>query len=102
MPHVSRKKLKKEVAKKIYDKLIKTITNRGVDQGYAVLGELLTPIEQTMLAKRLTAVAMLSRGMSSYKVRKILKLSSKTTAYINFLCISNPTYCIFLLPPFNN
>lgn len=82
MPHISRKKLKKEVAKKIYDRLVKTITSGGSNRGYDVLGELLTPIEQTMLAKRLAAVVMLSQGISSYEVRKVLKLSSKTSAYI--------------------
>ena len=84
MPHISRKKLKKEVAKKIYDRLVKTITSGGSNRGYDVLGELLTPIEQTMLAKRLAAVAMLSQGISSYEVRKVLKLSSKTSAYIMY------------------
>lgn len=80
MPHVSRKKLKKEVSKRIYNRLVKTVGETSY--GYAVLSELLTPVEQIMLAKRLAAIIMISQGISSYKVRKILKLSSKTTAYI--------------------
>ena len=80
MPHVSRKKLKKEVSKRIYNRLVKTVGE--TNYGHAVLSELLTPVEQVMLAKRLAAIIILSQGISSYKVRKMLKLSSKTTAYI--------------------
>jgi uncharacterized protein YerC len=82
MPHISSKKLKKEISERIYDRLVKTITGNGTSNGHAVLGELLSPVEQVMLAKRLTAVIMLLQKTSSYKVRKVLGLSSRTTAYI--------------------
>lgn len=82
MPHISSKKLKKEVSIKIYNRLVKAVAGSGTRKGQAVLEELLTPIEQTMLAKRLTTIIMLAQGASSYRVSKMLKLSSKTTAYI--------------------
>ncbi len=80
MPHISRKKLEKDISRKIYKHFVKTIVTINTKKGRELLEEILTPVEQIMIAKRLAAIAMLSQGLSSYQVRKSLKLSSATTA----------------------
>jgi len=79
MAHVSRKKLKKHISHKIYMQLVKTISSGSMKHKEEILRELLTQTEQVMLAKRLAAVAMLAQGVSSYRVWRILGLSSATT-----------------------
>ncbi|TSC83393.1 MAG: hypothetical protein G01um101417_639 [Parcubacteria group bacterium Gr01-1014_17] len=43
------------------------------------LGDVLTPTEQQMIAKRLAVIVMLCRGYSGYKIRAALKVSPSTT-----------------------
>jgi len=45
-----------------------------------LLDELLTDTERIMIIKRLAALSMLSQGLSSYRVHKLLKMSEQTTA----------------------
>ncbi len=83
MTRVSRKKLKKEMKAKIDKQFIKTVSSfRGNRGSVFLLEELLSSSEHTMLTKRLAAVLMLSRGVSSYRVHKILNMSEQTTARI--------------------
>ena len=81
MPHVSSKQVNSKVLENLYKILFSAITDRNISkkQQQAAFGELFTPTEKIMLGKRLAAVSLLSQGMSSYKVGKMLKLSPTTT-----------------------
>ena len=87
MPHVSNNNPKKKISKNIYKHLVKTIVGlQGENDGRIFLSELLTPTEQVMLAKRLAILFMLAQSISSYKIGKILKVSTST---VNRLRISS-------------
>ncbi|HEC30828.1 MAG TPA: hypothetical protein ENI66_02335 [Candidatus Yonathbacteria bacterium] len=82
MPHISPRKVNKQVLEKIYKLLFSAVSDRSISkkQQQAAFGELLTPTEKIMLGKRLAAVSMLSQGTSPYRVGKVLQLSETTTA----------------------
>ncbi|MBL7045494.1 MAG: hypothetical protein ISR99_00450 [Parcubacteria group bacterium] len=81
MPHVSSKKIDKKTLEKMHDLFFSTITSKRVPRKnqQKFFEELLTETEKVMLAKRLTAIALLSRGVSPYQVGKRIKLSETTT-----------------------
>ena len=85
MPHVSPQEIDKQTLDKIYSLLSSAITNRNVSQKQQRLAfdELLTKTEKIMLSKRLAAISMLSQGMSSYRVGKVLQLSETTTSKLH-------------------
>lgn len=85
MPHISPLRISKQTLEKIYSLLFSAITSRNISQKQQRLAfnELLTSTEKVMLSKRLTAISMLSQGMSPYKVGKILQLSQTTTLKLN-------------------
>ncbi|MEK7151859.1 MAG: hypothetical protein AAB773_00325 [Patescibacteria group bacterium] len=82
MPHISSRKVNKQVLEKIDKLLFSAVSDRNVSQKQQRLAfsELLTPTEKIMLGKRLAAVSLLSQGESPYKVGKTLQLSETTTA----------------------
>lgn len=81
MPHISSRKLKKELLLKIQGQLFESIAKiRNRKQSRLLLTELLTPTEQTMIAKRLAAILMLAKGIPAYRVWKTLQLSPSTTS----------------------
>ena len=80
MANVSKKKLKKEVSSKIHNRFIKTVVDLRGKRGSIFVEELFTPTEKIIFAKRLAGLLMLAEGISSYKVSRLLRLSSSTTA----------------------
>jgi len=80
MTNTSKKILKKDVAKRIHSRFLKTLVDLRGKSGEGFLEEIFTPSEQIMLAKRISALFLLSRGVSSYRTRLMLKLSPTTTA----------------------
>lgn len=83
MPHVSKQKLNKKVAEKIYAELLKHITVKEFARDRARLcSELLTHTEQIMLAKRLAIVCMLGAGFSFETIEETLKVSPSTIGRI--------------------
>jgi len=81
MPHISPKQIDTKVLKKLYELFFATVTSRRQTrkQQQAFFNELLTTTEKIMLGKRLAAIVLLSRGASSYRVGRTLKLSPTTT-----------------------
>ena len=81
MPHLSQHKLPKEVLDQINYQLFNLLLSSPNNKKLEIAGieALFTNTEKVMLAKRLAAIILLSKGLSSYKVWKILKLSSATT-----------------------
>jgi uncharacterized protein YerC len=81
MPHISKKKLRKDVLIQISDRFMQAavdLKNKKSSSSY--FRELLTPTEQVMLAKRLAAVIMLIENISTYRISNTLKLSPSTVS----------------------
>lgn len=83
MPHVSRfplkNEVKKEITKSLWWILAKFKTSQEIEK---FLGDLLTPTEKTMVAKRLAIAAMLSKGYSGKEIGDVLKVSQTTVTHI--------------------
>ena len=79
MPHVSRfplkDQIKKEITQSLWWILAKFSTQNEIER---FLGELLTPTEKTMIAKRLAIAAMLTKGYSYKDIGDVLKVSPTT------------------------
>jgi len=76
MPHISARKLKKEVFQEINKRLIDSfadIKDKRLLKSF--VDELLTSTEKIMLAKRLAVIFMLSEKFSFYRIQKSLKIS---------------------------
>jgi len=78
MPHVSKRKLHTKTRRTISGNLVGLLVGLRGAQGRRFLGELLTPTEQIMLAKRLALIAMLTEGYSYYRIEQTLKMSTST------------------------
>lgn len=79
MTHVSQKRVKRETAKRLEERFVRFILSlKNSKQGELLLKELLTPTEQTMLAKRVGIIWMLDRNYSFYRIQKTLKVSTST------------------------
>ena len=81
MPHISKKKPRKELFLKIYGRLLEDVLQRGGRTARAkLLGELLTDTEKIMLAKRFVAISMLGEGFTFEEIQEKLNLSPSTIA----------------------
>src|SRR3989344_7744615 len=81
MPHISQKRVKRHVFKRMSDEFVKTISSlKSSSEIRGFLNELLTPTERMMLAKRLAMILMLKKGYSFLIIRRTLKLSPSTVA----------------------
>jgi len=81
MPHVSQKRVKKDVFKRMSNEFINSVAflkTRPEIKGF--LNELLTPTERIMLAKRLVIILMLQKGYPFNIIERTLKLSPSTVA----------------------
>ncbi|KKT42100.1 MAG: hypothetical protein UW30_C0002G0011 [Candidatus Giovannonibacteria bacterium GW2011_GWA2_44_13b] len=79
MPHVSRRKLKKKVFKKISSELSDFITKASSSQEIGwIFRELLTPTEKIMFSKRLALFLMLERRYSFASIGRTLKITPQT------------------------
>jgi len=80
MTNVSKQKLNKKVEVDIFDYLTGLITSADTKTSKEICFALLTPAERIMLAKRLSAIALLGSGVSRYRVAKTLHLSETTVS----------------------
>ena len=81
MPHVSKKKLKKETLKQLDKKLVSTFESAYEGRAFAkVFRELFTQTEKIMFAKRLAIVFLLSKEIPQHRIVDILKVSPSTVA----------------------
>lgn len=80
MAHVSKYTIPEEHTEEMSAQLFEILTNiGGKEEAKEFLRELLTPIEQIMLSKRLATIAMLHDGKSSSAIRDYVNVSSSTT-----------------------
>jgi len=81
MPHISKKKLGREVFLRIHKQFVAVVAElRTPVSVESFLGELLTTTEKIMLAKRLAIIFMLNEGVSEYYIYRTLKVSPSTVA----------------------
>ncbi len=84
MPQVSRRTLSVNVRNKIFSIFFKSFArlSNPLDIQKFLL-DLLGPVEQTMLAKRLAIAILLSKGYQYDTIKEILKVSQETIARVN-------------------
>jgi len=79
MPHISSKKLKKEILNKLYDEFGKAFEKSARKSGTKFfLGDLLTKTEKIMLAKRFAIICLLSRDIPLSYIADSLGVSYST------------------------
>ncbi|MFA6519388.1 MAG: Trp family transcriptional regulator [Candidatus Paceibacterota bacterium] len=83
MPHISKKKIKKEVATELADQFLTFLAlARTKSEARILANELLSQTERVMLAKRLAVVVLLVRGYSFTQVEDALGVSHQTVVRI--------------------
>ncbi|MEX2014300.1 MAG: Trp family transcriptional regulator [Parcubacteria group bacterium] len=86
MPHISAKKLDKNISNKLWNQLLQTFKDaRTRNATRTIMGELFTPTERIMFAKRLMIIILLDKGVPQHIIAKELHVSPST---INRLSMS--------------
>ena len=84
MPQVSRYPLPKEVYNRIFELLLRIITDSyNKNEARELLDDLLTPTEKIMLAKRLSIAVLLLKGYPYESIQEILRVSKSPIADVN-------------------
>ena len=79
MTHISRKKIKKDVADELADQFLTFLSLTRTKQDARTLArELLSQTERVMLAKRLAVVVLLVRGYTFVQIEETLGVSRQT------------------------
>lgn len=79
MPHISRKRLKKEIATELADQFLTFLSLAQTKKEARILAnELLSQTERVMLAKRLAVVVLLVRGYSFTQIEEALGVTRQT------------------------
>lgn len=85
MTQVSRRPLHKDVEKRIHEIFISSLAKvRVADEVYRFANDLLSPIEQKMLAKRIAIAFMLYKGYNQRSICHILKVSMGTVSRVSY------------------
>ncbi len=89
MSQVSKYPIKKEIADRIFEILIKTLIKvRDKEEANHLAEDLFTPAEKIMLAKRLAIAFLLMKGYQYRNISQLLRVSLGTIASVN-LSINN-------------
>ena len=92
MSHVSKRKLEKEVSKRLWSQLLETFKDAGKrDATKTIIKELFTYTEKTMFAKRLAIILLLDKGIPQHVIAEQLNVSPSTIAKMS-LDIENGKY----------
>jgi Trp operon repressor len=79
MPHVSRKKIKKEIATELADQFLTFLSiTQSKTEARILANELLSQTERVMLAKRLAIIVLLVRGYSFVQIGEALGVTPQT------------------------
>lgn len=80
MPHVSSKRVKKDIFKRMTNEFVNMLSDlKSKEEIREFIKELLTPTERIMLAKRLAIIMMLKKGYPFHVIERTLKISSSTS-----------------------
>lgn len=84
MPQVSRRQLSKHIEQRLFVLFFKSFAKlSSPTEIQKFLYDLLSPTEQTMLAKRLAIALLLAKGYTYETIKDILKVSQETIARVN-------------------
>lgn len=90
---MSRKVLNKKIEEQIYQTFWEALSKLNAQEEIQVfLNDLLSPIERTMLAKRLAIAALLSKNYTYESIMDTLKVSNNTVAKVSIILNNNPGY----------
>lgn len=83
---VSRRPLPKHIEEKIFYLFFQSLANlKDPSDVQRFLFDLLSPVERTMLAKRLAIAILLSKGHQYESIKDMLKVSQETIARVNMV-----------------
>jgi len=92
MPHVSRRKIKKEAYRKLSKKFLTIFESAYKEHNFPkFFGELFTKTEKVMLTKRLIVILLLSKEIPQHRIVDILHMSPSTVAKMS-LKLENGKY----------
>lgn len=81
MPHISKKKIRRETYRKLNKKLLATFESSYTSRNFPkFFGELFTKTEKVMLTKRLVIILLLSKEIPQHRIVTALKVSPSTVA----------------------
>ena len=84
MPHISSKKLNERLLEKLLNQFFSTIQKSSDNRTFKYVGsELFTYTEKIMLAKRLSAILLVDKGLPQHVVAKELQMSVSTITKIS-------------------
>ncbi len=86
MTHVSKHKLGDAEQAKLFEQMYSLFARLDSKNAPFVMSELLGNEEKIMLAKRLAAILLITRGDSAYRVWTLLKISPSTADRIRLDC----------------
>jgi len=93
MSQVSKRFLAKDIELKLYQTLWESLAKlKSQNEIQAFLADLLSPVERTMVAKRLAIAVFLEKGYSYNSIKNILKVSATTIAKISLILSGNKGY----------
>ena len=93
MPQVSRRKLNKEVANKIFETLLEAVSQmRSKSEVSMFINDLLSPVERTMIAKRLAIAVLLLKRWDYPSIKDFLKVSNATVSKVSLIIQVNRGY----------
>jgi len=93
MPQVSKRILDSKVEAKIKNTLLDAVSQvRSREDVSAFVNDLLSPVEKTMLSKRLAIAILINRGWEYPAICNFLKVSSGTVAKISILIKHKSAY----------
>ena len=80
MPHISKQFVEEKVIKKLDERVIAFLSDTGSKTRNKIFKEILTKTERTMIAKRLTMIYLIQKGIATHKISNVLKVSPSTVA----------------------
>lgn len=84
MSQVSKYPIKKEIADRIFEILIKTLVRiKDKEESYSLAEDLFTPVEKIMLAKRLAIAFLLMKGYQYRTISNTLRVSLGTISSVS-------------------
>lgn len=84
MPQISKRHMNPKIEARMFDVFFKSLTDLGKREDVeAYLYDLLSPVERTMLAKRLAIAVLLTKDFSYVAIADVLKVSFPTISSIS-------------------
>lgn len=79
MSQVSKSRIDEKINKEIYDSFLQVIVNlKSKNEAASFFNEFLSPVEKTMLSKRLAAGILIAQGFDYREITQLLKMSTST------------------------